>query len=108
MLQCSIQIDLCIKIPAKIQISALLRTLSQCLKQFSNFSSNGELIQFEVMHQISRSLQRAQRIGKQSNAIVQGEPGSGKSMLLKQIEREMLQKRYIYVHWIHCKALIGT
>ena len=67
-----------------------------------------KLIQYEVVHEIRHIVQRAQRIGKQSNAILQGESGSGKSTVLQQLEQLMQKQDNIYCHWINCKQFIGT
>ena len=71
-------------------------------------SSSGKLIEFDVLEEIRAWLARGLAIGKQFNAILLGESGTGKSTLLQQLEQLCQnQKPYVYCHRINCKQLIG-
>ena len=73
-----------------------------------NANSSGKLIEFDVLEEIRAWLARGLAIGKQFNAILLGESGTGKSTLLQQLEQLCQnQKPYVYCHRINCKQLIG-
>ena len=71
-------------------------------------NTSGKLIEFDVLGEIRVWLARGLAIGKQFNAILIGESGTGKSTLLQQLKQLCQnQKPYVYCHKISCKQLIG-
>ena len=70
--------------------------------------TSGKLIEFDVLGEIRAWLARGLAIGKQFNAILIGESGTGKSTLLQQLKQLCQnQKPYVYCHKISCKQIIG-
>ena len=54
----------------------------------SDFDTDAKvLIENDVIHDLKRILQRALKLGRQSNVILHGDSGSGKSTVLKQIQQ---------------------
>lgn len=62
------------------------------------------MIIFQVVVEILQHLRRGYNIGKQSNLILVGDSGSGKSTVLQQLNQLL---KLVYCHRISCKQLIG-
>lgn len=73
---------------------------------FFHFSSgsSGKPVIFQVVGEILQLLRRGSSIGKQSNLILVGDSGSGKSTVLQQLNQLL---KLVYCHQISCKQLIG-